>query len=710
MKNIKITLRQKNILQDLCNSSDYITISSIAKHLEISSRTVIRELDEIEKWLKYYGLSLDKKTRFGIRIHGDEDDRGFIADMLKEAQGRNVYSPEERQKTIIMELLKNQDPVKVYNFSNMLSVTEATISSDLDKVEEWLRNNKIKLIRKSGIGVYVEGSEKLIRKAIIKIIYENVNEDELLSFVNGILSEKDRNLESKEDRTNSRLLYLIDKNTISKLEKLIYDLEKKIECKFTDNAYIGFIVHLALAIERIKKDEKIIMDKNFLDDLKKYPEFIVAEELAKDLGEIFDINIPKDEIGYITMHIKGTKNLESGRKSNILGNFELVKISQQIIRIAQEETGTFLQNDERLLSGLVNHIGPTINRIKLGMDIRNPLLEEIKEHYPHLMTLGKKSLKGLENYLGIEIPESEIAYIAMHLGAVLEKKEIAVKKSFTTVVACATGIGTSGLLASRIEKEYENIEIIDVISIIHLDEKLLEEKGIDFIISTIPITNINIPVVVVNPLLFKEDMDRINNFIMTYKEVDKKNTIKKDASIGFKEKIIKLQYFLDAVIGILDNFFVRDYERFDNIEGIILEASKIAAKSANEEEVIYKALKEREKMSSTVITGKKFVLVHSSVPIPTYTFGVIRLKSGLSCKNGNGDEETINMAVIMILSSNHSKEYMEVMSYISRTIIDRDKFLKQINEEKFDFLYAQLCYILEEFLKAKNIKIDGGIR
>jgi mannitol/fructose-specific phosphotransferase system IIA component (Ntr-type) len=86
------------------------------------------------------------------------------------------------------------------------------------------------------------------------------------------------------------------------------------------------------------------------------------------------------------------------------------------------------------------------------------------------------------------------------------------------------------------------------------------------------------------------------------------------------------------------------------------------------------------------------------------------LKSGLSCKNGNGDEETINMAVIMILSSNHSKEYMEVMSYISRTIIDRDKFLKQINEEKFDFLYAQLCYILEEFLKAKNIKIDGGIR
>ena len=36
----------------------------------------------------------------------------------------------------------------------------------------------------------------------------------------------------------------------------------------TDNAYVGLIVHLALAIERIKQGEKIEMDANFLKQLK----------------------------------------------------------------------------------------------------------------------------------------------------------------------------------------------------------------------------------------------------------------------------------------------------------------------------------------------------------------------------------------------------------------------------------------------------------
>lgn len=710
MKNIRITLRQKSILQDICSSSEYITISSIAKHLEISGRTVLRELEEIEKWLEFYGLTLDKKTRYGIRINGDEEDRGFIADMLLEEQGTHIYTAEERQKIIIIELLKNQEPVKVYNFSNMLNVTEATISNDLDKVEAWLINNNLKLIRKPGSGINVEGQEKLIRKAIIKIIYENINEDELLCFVNNMLTDNEKNNETKEQRTYSRLLYLIDKDTISKLEKLIYNLEEKIGYKFADNAYIGFIVHLALAIERIRKDERISMDKDILNDLKKYPEYSVAEELTEELSNTFGLNIPKDEIGYITMHIKGSKNFGSVRKSNMVGNFELVKLSQQIIKIAEEETGTFLQHDERLLVGLVNHIGPSINRMKLGLDIRNPLLDEIKRYYPHLMELGKKSVQGIERYLGMKVPESEIAYIAMHLGSVLEKNEVAVKKVYRVVVACATGIGTSGLLATRLEKEYDNIEIIDVVSIIHIDENALDEKGIDFIISTVAFENIKIPVVVVNPLLFKEDIEKLNNFIDNYKEIYNRNIVNKDNSIGFKEKILRVQYYLDATIKILDNFFMGDYDEFNSVNEIISEVAKVTTNSINDEKIIFDALCEREKKGATVLTGKKFIIVHGRVSLPIFTFGIIRIKQGLICKNNNDEEEPINMAVVMILSDRYSKEYMEVMSFISRAIIDRGNFLTELREENFEYLYNQLCNILEEFIKAKNIRLEGGGR
>lgn len=710
MKNIKITLRQKSILQDICSSSDYITISKIAKHINVSTRTILREMDEIEKWLEYYGVSLDKKTRFGIRIDGDEEDRGFIMDMLLEEQGRNIYTPEERQKIIIIELLKNQEPVKLYNFSNLLNVADATISNDLDKIEEWLRNNELQLIRKPGIGIFVEAQEKSIRKAIIKLIYENVNEGELLSLVNGVLTEDEKVNESKEQRTNSRLLYLIDKETIYKLEKLINELEVKIGFHFTDNAYIGFIVHLALAIERIRKDEKISMDKDFLNDLKKYPEYVIAEELATDLGEIFNVNIPKDEVGYITMHIKGTKYLGNNSKGNLVGNFELVKLSRQIIKSAEAETGSILQHDERLLAGLVNHIGPAINRMKLGMDIRNPLLEEIKKHYPHLMELGKKCVIDLEKYLKKKIPESEIAYIAMHLGSVLEKDEGATQKVYRVVVACATGVGTSGLLATRLEKEYTHIEIIDVISILHIDEKMLEANGIDFIISTIAFEQKNIPVVVVNPLLFKEDIEKINNFIMNYSGVSKNNIVNRNYSISFREKVLKTQFYLDAIVKLLDNFYVRDYKKFGDISEIISEVSKVTSNSENDQKVIYEALMEREKKGATVVARKKFILIHGRVSLPIFSFGIIRIEDELKCSNNNGEEDTVNMALVMIFSDNHNKEYKEVMSHISRAVIDRDNFIKDLKSKEFEFLYDELCTILQEFIKGKNIRIEGGVR
>lgn len=38
--------------------------------------------------------------------------------------------------------------------------------------------------------------------------------------------------------------------------------------------------------------------------------------------------------------------------------------------------------------GLVNHLGPSISRLKMGMPIRNPLLGEMNQEYPELMQLA----------------------------------------------------------------------------------------------------------------------------------------------------------------------------------------------------------------------------------------------------------------------------------------------------------------------------------
>ena len=128
MKDYKINLRVKNILQNICNENDYITISKIAKDLDVSGRTVIREMPTVEKFLKENGVSLNKKTGVGIKVMGTLKEKQAIIYLLNGEKEETIYSPLERKNIIISELLQNQEPVKLYNFTKILKVTEATIS------------------------------------------------------------------------------------------------------------------------------------------------------------------------------------------------------------------------------------------------------------------------------------------------------------------------------------------------------------------------------------------------------------------------------------------------------------------------------------------------------------------------------------------------------------------------------------------------------
>ncbi len=62
------------------------------------------------------------------------------------------YTPEERQTMILIALLESGEPVKLVSLANDLNVTVATISNDLDKMEEKVEKHGLSLIRKGDMG------------------------------------------------------------------------------------------------------------------------------------------------------------------------------------------------------------------------------------------------------------------------------------------------------------------------------------------------------------------------------------------------------------------------------------------------------------------------------------------------------------------------------------------------------------------------------
>ena len=704
MKDYKINLRVKNILQNVCNENEYITIAKIAKDLDVSGRTILREIPQVEKFLKQNGVSLDKRTGVGIKVMGTLKEKQSILRLLNGEKGEPIYSPLERKNIIISELLQNQEPVKLYNFTRILKVTEATISNDLEKTDEWFKKHSLNLIRKQGLGVYVEGKENHIRKAMVSLIYENTNESQLLNIIrqnldNSVIVAKDIEVSSR-----NRLLNLIDNETIKKIEVLVETLEKERDYKLVDSAFVGLIVHIALAIERVKKGDKITINGEFLKELKTSAEYLIASDLAINISKCFEVDIPEDEIGYITMHIKGSKNFKEKYKTGkkIIGSFELIKLSKEIIKIAEIETGRFLGNNENLLNGLVNHLGTAITRLKMNLVIRNPLLEEIKANYTNLMRISTKCSVVVEKHIGIKMPEAEIAFIAMHLGAAIENSEALTKPIYKVAIACATGMGTSRLLATRIKNEYENIEIVDIISTIHIEESFLRDEEIDFIISTVNIDKCYKPVVRVNPLLFQEDKDKIANQIKAMKNTNITHLNKKIKNINFKDKLSSLNIYSEAIIQILDDFFLKEIPDISSVDALIVEASKLIDQDLEVQEQLRIALRSREEKGNTVVTGHEMILLHCRTDsVKKLYFGAIKLSKSLECLNGEDKIENIKIGIIMLAPEDCSALQIEVIGYVSKMLIERVDLLKYLKSGNSDYAVNELNDILKEFYNQK---------
>lgn len=60
--------RLLDIAELLLNSSDYITVDTIAEKLNVSNKTIRNDLVILDEWLLEFNLSLDKKTGSGVII------------------------------------------------------------------------------------------------------------------------------------------------------------------------------------------------------------------------------------------------------------------------------------------------------------------------------------------------------------------------------------------------------------------------------------------------------------------------------------------------------------------------------------------------------------------------------------------------------------------------------------------------------------------
>lgn len=664
---IQLNSRQQQILLLLLRSPSPVTLKEISKEIAISGRTVQRELVGLDHFLEAYGLILNKKTGVGLSLEGEEYAREKLLQYLSINQSNKIFSPEERQYILKQLLLTLKEPTKLYYFSTKFNVTEATISNDLLKIEPWFEKHGIKLIRKPGFGVYIEGNEKSIREAIVDLFYQHFSQEQLMEVLS-TYSDPSSDKVKLHLSIRNRLLQFIDPDTISKIETVVQKTEGW-GYILTDSAYVGLVVHIALAVQRLKNGEIITIAPDAFNSIKDTQEYEAAGKMAEDLDSLLAIQIPYSEIGYITMHLLGAK-VKRLHSAPIYTN-EIDEYVYHMIQIVENEIRVNLASDSSLIEHLSTHLRSAIHRIKLNMEFRNPLLGNIKEKYPHIFAATNKAATYLEKKLHCRVPEEEIGYLAMHFGAAAVRNEELKNKSYRVLLVCTSGIGTSHLLSAQIEKQFSYIEVVDVVSLLHLSEWIRKNPPVDLIISTVPFECEGQVVVVVNPFLLPQDIQLIEGHLKQLKNLEKGEREIVHTNIEIEDTVQKVNRYGEAMTQLLNHMFICTDSDASTKEEVIKQVAEYVHSRFTEIDSasLAEELRKREEIGALVIEEERLAMLHCrSHLINQMCICLFKVERDVDWEHNTG----VRTVLVLLAPKGAPKEHIEIISEVSKALIEDD--------------------------------------
>jgi mannitol operon transcriptional antiterminator len=682
-----ISARERQILEILLTEANELTVKDLADKIGVSGRTVHRDLKNVEDILEEYELTLQKKSGVGIQVTGEKSKIRELELFLYNLY-HTEYTPDERQTMILCSLLETNGPVKLLGLANDLNVTIATVSNDLTKLEESLQTFGLSLTRRRGYGVEIEGSEGAKRRAMRSLISEYLDESEILSLAKENIQKRSN---QQINTVSERLLGLVEKKKLLIVEDVIESISQGLPFSMADSAYIGLVVHLALAVERIQKGEGITIDPSYLEDQKTTKEYLFAKKIVEQLEQIFQIEIPEAEIGYITMHLKGAKLRHDNEYVIEASGLQAGMKTKNLIEYVGNVLGRDLTGNRSLFEDLLMHLKPAIYRIKQNMGISNPLLEKIKTDYAELFTVVKEAVEHV--FHEFNVPDEEVGYLVMHFGAaVLGNKETGYLKA---LVICSSGIGTSKMLATRLQKEFPELTQIQNVSV--MEFKKMRTSDYHLVISTIPIPDFHSNYILVSPILNKDEIEKIRVFIA---ETLGENGFGKSRQLAFNaEESIKstdklvtemndIQELSGTISTILHGFSIKEADVNTTTEEILIQACQelFNRQYINDIDAVYRSIIERERLGGLGIPGTGMALYHArsvNVLIPSFT--IYTLQHPLEVRGMDNTLMDMNQLVLLLAPTEASEKTLEILSFLSSLLIESEdsiSFFQSNDQEK----------------------------
>ena len=154
--------------------------------------------------------------------------------------------------------------------------------------------------------------------------------------------------------------------------------------------------------------------KNIEEQYQKLQKHGLSDEVInRIIGDDLETKVRK-----IIKQVKKNKHRYVNQDLKTIVLPEVAELGKQMVKKAQSFLGEI---DDTLFYCLATHLNATVERIKSGKKIINPRLENVKKNYSKEFKIAQEMASLANLYLGFDLPEDEIGFIAMYLKSLASK-------------------------------------------------------------------------------------------------------------------------------------------------------------------------------------------------------------------------------------------------------------------------------------------------
>ncbi|MGP6379991.1 BglG family transcription antiterminator [Yersinia bercovieri] len=617
--------------------SETLPQDELAKRFAVSTRTVRADITALNEILEHYGAHFVHNRGFGYRLMIDDAERFRALQQQNRKTHLTPRTANERVHYLLIRFLTSAFSLKLEDLADEWFVSRGTLQNDMAEVRERLNRYHLTIETKPRYGMKLFGAELAIRTCLTDLLFQL----QLQDTDNPLLKNEFLSIQAIPDLTE-RLHALLDQYGV----------------RLTDEGEQYLIFYCAVAIKRITDGYPLSdFDAEDVDEAVK----LASGRLANELKSLSKKDISAAEEAYLRVNIAArrvqTNPSGSSRPSEINADDEETLVDY-ILSYINAHYNYNLQGDKQLRCDLLTHIKTMITRVKYQITIPNPLLSNIKQHYPMAYDVTLAAVSSWGKYTPYSLSENEIGYLVLHIGVGLERHyNIGYQRHPQVMLVCDTGNSTTRMIQAQISRKYPQIVMTQTISL--RDYEILHHIDEDFVISNSRLAEKNKPVVVMSPFPTEYQLEQLGKLVL----VDRTRPY-------MLEKFFDRQHFM-----IIDQP-ITQAQLFEEV------CSQLEAEGFVDAD-FYPSVVEREAIVSTML-GEGIALPHSLGLLAKRTVVVTLLApNGIAW----GDGEVAYVIFLLAISKTDYEEAMAIYDLFVTFVRERS-MSRLLSSQHFDSFKA----------------------